>query len=468
MGMDFVALMGYGGPAERLHRALDRLEIASPEEVRAVARLMHARGHAIDQEGSAGWEYTSRPELRDPRLDRRPALPRSGVALCLPEGFDLTFGPDAVEVYLRLRWLLFLTDPFLRRAVLGACVCLGRLLGATRCVVTSDYSPVVRAFRSGRSFEHALASAGSEDGERPALSDLCTESPADSVMRFIDRPGQPSRARHMDWPADRPPPEGWLRETTWESKGYWRLELGPGLPGEAGLEPLAPSPARPRTRDENWWAECGEPDAMLDFLLKRDDADWKKVLLWACACVRHIWPLLATEGIRRAVEVVERFACGLASEREVEAAGRAAGGVKKGNRRANHAAWLLTRLASSAWRFPPGDISEAVVEAVAGSEELPSARAEERAAHADQARCVFGSPFRPVVFDQSWRLWNGGAAVALARAVYAERDFSMVPLLADMVEDAGATDAQLLEHLRGPGPHARGCFAVDGVLGRGG
>jgi hypothetical protein len=50
--------------------------------------------------------------------------------------------------------------------------------------------------------------------------------------------------------------------------------------------------------------------------------------------------------------------------------------------------------------------------------------------------------------------------------MYESRDFGQAPLLADMLEDAGVSDAQLLGHLRGPGPHARGCFAVDSVLER--
>jgi hypothetical protein len=36
----------------------------------------------------------------------------------------------------------------------------------------------------------------------------------------------------------------------------------------------------------------------------------------------------------------------------------------------------------------------------------------------------------------------------------------------DALERAGCTDAELLGHLRGPGPHVRGCWAVDLVLGK--
>src|SRR5262245_6055269 len=104
MGMDFVALMKYGGPDQSVLRALDRLEAGSPAEVQGLARLMRERGFAAGRQEVPAWEFTSRPELRDPRLAQRPNLPKLGVALCLPEDFILTFGHDAVEVYHLLRW----------------------------------------------------------------------------------------------------------------------------------------------------------------------------------------------------------------------------------------------------------------------------------------------------------------------------------------------------------------------------
>ncbi len=39
-------------------------------------------------------------------------------------------------------------------------------------------------------------------------------------------------------------------------------------------------------------------------------------------------------------------------------------------------------------------------------------------------------------------------------------------LLADALEDAGCTDADILAHCRGPGPHVRGCWVVDLLLGK--
>jgi hypothetical protein len=45
-------------------------------------------------------------------------------------------------------------------------------------------------------------------------------------------------------------------------------------------------------------------------------------------------------------------------------------------------------------------------------------------------------------------------------------DKDRLAVLADALEDAGCDDAVLLDHLRGPGPHVRGCFVVDLLTGR--
>jgi hypothetical protein len=59
----------------------------------------------------------------------------------------------------------------------------------------------------------------------------------------------------------------------------------------------------------------------------------------------------------------------------------------------------------------------------------------------------------------------------LARAAYDDRPASglldpvRLALLADALEDAGG-DPEMLRHLRGPGPHIRGCVVLDALLGR--
>jgi hypothetical protein len=99
------------------------------------------------------------------------------------------------------------------------------------------------------------------------------------------------------------------------------------------------------------------------------------------------------------------------------------------------------------------------------------------AEQSDQAallRDLFGTPFRPVALDPSWLAWEGGTVVRLAQAAYDNRKLpeghlepDRLAVLADALEDAGCTHADLLGHLRSPGPHVRGCWAVDLLLGKG-
>ena len=45
-------------------------------------------------------------------------------------------------------------------------------------------------------------------------------------------------------------------------------------------------------------------------------------------------------------------------------------------------------------------------------------------------------------------------------------DLALLGVLAKALEEAGCQDQDILGHLRGPGPHVRGCFALDLILGR--
>jgi FHA domain len=65
-----------------------------------------------------------------------------------------------------------------------------------------------------------------------------------------------------------------------------------------------------------------------------------------------------------------------------------------------------------------------------------------------------------------WLRWEAGVVVSLAHRVRDEGDQEAMPILADALEDAGCTDAGILEHLRGPGPHVRECWVIEALLGR--
>lgn len=81
-------------------------------------------------------------------------------------------------------------------------------------------------------------------------------------------------------------------------------------------------------------------------------------------------------------------------------------------------------------------------------------------------RDVFCNPLRPVSLKRTWLTWNDRTVVKLAQFVYEDRAFDKMGLLADALEDAGCTDADILTHCRGAGPHVRGCWVVDLLLGK--
>jgi hypothetical protein len=69
--------------------------------------------------------------------------------------------------------------------------------------------------------------------------------------------------------------------------------------------------------------------------------------------------------------------------------------------------------------------------------------------------------------------WNDGTVRRLAEGAYEHRllpsgtlDLARLAVLADALEEAGCDQADILKHLRGPGPHVRGCWAVDLLLGK--
>jgi hypothetical protein len=85
-------------------------------------------------------------------------------------------------------------------------------------------------------------------------------------------------------------------------------------------------------------------------------------------------------------------------------------------------------------------------------------------------RCIFGNPFRPAAVDPHWRT---ATVLSLAVSAYDDRqlpDGSLEParlgILADALEEAGCTDQGIFDHLRGPGPHVRGCWPVDVLLAK--
>jgi len=87
----------------------------------------------------------------------------------------------------------------------------------------------------------------------------------------------------------------------------------------------------------------------------------------------------------------------------------------------------------------------------------------EKYAHCEIIRDIFDNPFRPVTIDPSWVT---PVVVALAQSIYNDRVFDRMSEVADALEAAGCTETHMLEHCRGSGPHVRGCWVLDVILGK--
>jgi hypothetical protein len=207
----------------------------------------------------------------------------------------------------------------------------------------------------------------------------------------------------------------------------------------------------------------------------RDLGSHRRLRLFACACVRHVWHLLQDERSRRAVETAERYADGLATEEELRSAGAAAGEASREALArapesvtgpwfaANAALNTCNRSAVSAVLGAVSDVCFATMprNGPPGADPTNASRAQ-LAALCD----ICGNPLRRVALPPSALRWNGGTVVQLARRIYEERRFEDLPVLADALEEAGCTDAVLLDHCRAGAGHVPGCWAVDLVLGR--
>ncbi len=84
----------------------------------------------------------------------------------------------------------------------------------------------------------------------------------------------------------------------------------------------------------------------------------------------------------------------------------------------------------------------------------------------DLLRCIIGNPFRRVSLNHAWLQWNDGTVRKMAQAIYDDRAFDRLPILADALEEAGCNEPAILEHCRQPGEHVRGCWVVDLLLGK--
>jgi hypothetical protein len=213
---------------------------------------------------------------------------------------------------------------------------------------------------------------------------------------------------------------------------------------------------------ESQWLELRYLDVLLPWLQrgKRRQVSQRKLRLFGVACCRRVWRRLSGE-LRRQVETAEQHADGLVSDAALKRAWQANIKMEDRSRKRAAVGWLLwgpwCTWKTHAWT------TAAVAELLREVVNLPG---EEETAQAELLRDLAGNPFRKVAWRPKWAQGGDRQAGKLAESIYEARSFEEMPILADALEDAGCAEAAILEHLRGPGPHTRGCWALDLVLAR--
>jgi hypothetical protein len=190
----------------------------------------------------------------------------------------------------------------------------------------------------------------------------------------------------------------------------------------------------------------------------------RKLRLFAVACGYLIQHLLADERSCLAIVTAERHAEGLATDEDLATTEHNLLDLAKGEQRVGDMNWVR----SAAANIATADVVLAADQSLwysmahfgADDDTLYLAGLRLRWT---MLRDIVGNPFRPVTPERSWLT---ATMVSLATAIYNERAFDRLPILADALEDAGCTNEEILNHCRQPGEHVRGCWVVDLVLNK--
>jgi hypothetical protein len=220
------------------------------------------------------------------------------------------------------------------------------------------------------------------------------------------------------------------------------------------------------------WLSCCVPEPMLHFLERHHAPSDRKLRLFAVACCRLMFTKISvTRRYVEEVEVGERYADGRASTAELSEA------RLYSNSAAEHACMNTTETDGTVGDYDPIVMADcAALNAAWGTTQpgpikpddngLSQARLEaEQAIQSNLLRDIF-APFGNTTIRTSWLVWNDATVHRIVLAIYDERAFKRMPVLADALEDAGCDNADILAHCRGPGPHVRGCWVVDLLLGK--
>ncbi len=211
------------------------------------------------------------------------------------------------------------------------------------------------------------------------------------------------------------------------------------------------------------WRTCTDPVRMMRAL--RNQAGERRLRLLVCGWARQACP--ADYRSRKVVEVAELFADGEATPEELSSA-RSAALMAAGD------AWKVYTVATFNTRqaarlaYLSAQVAAFVTEESSRTAVRFAAQLVPPAKQVEVLRCICGTLiYHPAPLDPVLLTWHSSLLVSMAQRMYDTRDRGDMPILADALEEAGCTNADILNHCRQSGEHGRGCWVVDLILGKG-
>jgi len=219
----------------------------------------------------------------------------------------------------------------------------------------------------------------------------------------------------------------------------------------------------PLVTSEQDWLIAREPDRLLKWLEQKGLREERKTRLYCCACCRRVWNQLGASG-QHAVEVSELYADVRASDQELaEARLQLSDGIELSQHLGDGFVDALTAIIE--FQRHEGMMQSAAFAAVDANWYISAdivrhfddpQVAQEKAAHADIVRHIFGNPFRtiakPINLNDSLR--------HLAQCVYDGEALSLE--LSNALKEGG--NFELAQHFEVV-THPKGCWALDLLLG---
>lgn len=226
-------------------------------------------------------------------------------------------------------------------------------------------------------------------------------------------------------------------------------------------------------KEDEW---CSSTDLASMLILLRARASERALRMFGVACCRRVWHLMDSRH-RDVIDAAERLADGVLSKAEFETIMQPIVDLWVASSDAREDGWQVSHYMTAAVRemgtargacFIASFIARGLAR-FAGAKESPERSATlqaERVAQCDILRDLFGNPFRPFRFDNVWLAEKGKPAVELARLIYRECRFELLPTLADVLERSGYQENAVLAHCRSSGSHVRGCWVLDALRGK--